>query len=193
MKGTIILLLGAFIGLGMSLIFKKRGIYLVLITLLSAFLFYKFRFVSNSVFFLRASLAIFLFIYSLCTDTSKLKINPVIVKILMFLLLLINIKIFTLSKVLTLIISAALFYLIFFLLTRLGKNLKKVDMLGEADLLLIAFTGLYLNFLPGLKALLVGVLLALPLSIYIMKKKNNSRISFIPFIVLGLLLVDYYG
>lgn len=193
MKGTIILLLGAFIGLGMSLIFKKRGIYLVLITILSAFLFYKFRFVSNSIFFLRVALAIFLFIYSLCTDTSKLKINPLIIKILMFILLLINIKIYTLSKVLALIMSAALFYLIFFFLKRVGKSFKKVEMLGDTDLLLIAFTGLYLNFLPGLKALLIATLLALPLSIYIMKKKNNSRISFTPFIVLGLLLVDYYG
>lgn len=193
MKGTIILLLGALIGLGMSLIFKKKGIYLVLITILSAFLFYKFRFIAKSIFFVRVSLAIFLFIYSLCTDTSKLKINPLIIKILMFILLLINIKVFSITKVVSLIISAFLFYLIFYLLKRFGKRVTKVEVLGEADLLLIAFTGLYLNFLPGLKALLIGTLLSIPLSIYIMKKKQNSRISFTPFIILGLLLVDYYG
>lgn len=193
MKGTIILLLGAFIGLGISLIFKKKINYLILITLLSAFLFYKFRFVASSIFLIRVSLAIILFIYSLCTDTSDLKINPFIIKIFMLILLLVNMRIYNLTNFLLAIISAAIFYGLFFLLKKIGKRVKKVEMLGEADLLLISFTGLYLNFLPGLKALLIGTLLAIPLSIYIMKKKNNSRISFTPFIMLGLLLVDYYG
>lgn len=193
MKGTIILLLGAFIGLGISLIFKKKINYLILITLLSAFLFYKFRFVASSIFLIRVSLAIILFIYSLCTDTSDLKINPFIIKIFMLILLLVNMRVYNLTNFLLAIISAAIFYGLFFLLKKIGKRVKKVEMLGEADLLLISFTGLYLNFLPGLKALLIGTLLAIPLSIYIMKKKNNSRISFTPFIMLGLLLVDYYG
>ncbi len=193
MKGTIILLLGAFIGLGISLIFKKKINYLILITLLSAFLFYKFRFVASSIFLIRVSLAIILFIYSLCTDTSDLKINPFIIKIFMLILLLVNMRIYNLTNFLLAIISAAIFYGLFFLLKKIGKRVKKVEMLGEADLLLISFTGLYLNFLPGLKALLIGTILAIPLSIYIMKKKNNSRISFTPFIMLGLLLVDYYG
>lgn len=193
MKGTIILLLGAFIGLGISLIFKKKINHLILITLLSAFLFYKFRFVASSIFLIRVSLAIILFIYSLCTDTSDLKINPFIIKIFMLILLLVNMRIYNLTNFLLAIISAAIFYGLFFLLKKIGKRVKKVEMLGEADLLLISFTGLYLNFLPGLKALLIGTLLAIPLSIYIMKKKNNSRISFTPFIMLGLLLVDYYG
>lgn len=193
MKGTIILLLGAFIGLGISLIFKKKINYLILITLLSAFLFYKFRFVASSIFLIRVSLAIILFIYSLCTDTSDLKINPFIIKIFMLILLLVNMRVYNLTNFLLAIISAAIFYGLFFLLKKIGKRVKKVEMLGEADLLLISFTGLYLNFLPGLKALLIGTILAIPLSIYIMKKKNNSRISFTPFIMLGLLLVDYYG
>lgn len=193
MKGTIILLLGAFIGLGISLIFKKKINYLILITLLSAFLFYKFRFVASSIFLIRVSLAIILFIYSLCTDTSDLKINPFIIKIFMLILLLVNMRVYNLTNFLLAIISASIFYGLFFLLKKLGKRVKKVEMLGEADLFLISFTGLYLNFLPGLKALLIGTLLAIPLSIYIMKKKNNSRISFTPFIMLGLLLVDYYG
>lgn len=193
MKGTIILLLGAFIGLGISLIFKKKINYLILITLLSAFLFYKFRFVASSIFLIRVSLAIILFIYSLCTDTSDLKINPFIIKIFMLILLLVNMRVYNLTNFLLAIISAAIFYGLFFLLKKIGKRVKKVEMLGEADLLLMSFTGLYLNFLPGLKALLIGTILAIPLSIYIMKKKNNSRISFTPFIMLGLLLVDYYG
>lgn len=193
MKGTIILLLGAFIGLGISLIFKKKINYLILITLLSAFLFYKFRFVASSIFLIRVSLAIILFIYSLCTDTSDLKINPFIIKIFMLILLLVNMRVYNLTNFLLAIISASIFYGLFFLLKKLGKRVKKVEMLGEADLLLMSFTGLYLNFLPGLKALLIGTILAIPLSIYIMKKKNNSRISFTPFIMLGLLLVDYYG
>lgn len=193
MKGRIILLLGAFIGLGISLIFKKKINYLILITLLSAFLFYKFRFVASSIFLIRVSLAIILFIYSLCTDTSDLKINSFIIKIFMLILLLVNMRVYNLANFLLAIISAAIFYGLFFLLKKIGKRVKKVEMLGEADLLLISFTGLYLNFLPGLKALLIGTLLAIPLSIYIMKKKNNSRISFTPFIMLGLLLVDYYG
>lgn len=192
MKG-ITLLIGAFIGLGISLVFKKKGIYPVLISLLSAFLFYKFRFIASSIFFVRTALSIILFLYTLILDTSDLKINHNIIKIMLVLLLIINFIIYSFSKVITLVISAILLYIIFFSLKKMGLKITKIELLGNADLLLIAFTGLYLNFLPGLKALLISLLLSLPLSFYMFKKKKNSRISYAPFILLALLLVDYYG
>lgn len=194
MKGIILLLLlGAFIGLGISLIFKKKGIYLGLISFLSAFLFYKFRFVAGSIFLMRTTLAIILFIYCLTVDTSKLKMHPGFLKIMLLLLLIINFFIYKLTNCLLLIISSVSFYIIFFILKSLAKRIVKIEVLGHLDLLIITFTGLYLGFLPGLKALLLSLLLALPLSIYMLKTKKNSRISYAPFIMLGLLLVAYYG
>lgn len=92
---------------------------------------------------------------------------------------------------LTNIMSGAIMFAIMYTIMLLGNFMFKKESLGGGDIKLMFVIGLILSPLPSLFVIFLGSLIALPISIIIVKKKNNRLIPFGPFLIIAFLFIYF--
>ena len=80
------------------------------------------------------------------------------------------------------LLTGILLFIIMYLIMLLGEKLFKKESLGGGDVKLLFLFGLVL-----------GSLIALPISIFILYKEKNNMIPFGPFLLLAFMLIYYSG
>ena len=82
-------------------------------------------------------------------------------------------------------------FAIMYTIMLLGNFMFKKESLGGGDIKLMFVIGLILSPLPSLFVIFLGSLIALPISIIIVKKKNNRLIPFGPFLIIAFLFIYF--
>lgn len=89
------------------------------------------------------------------------------------------------------ILYGILSFILMYLIMLLGNKLFKKESMGGADIKLMFLVGLSLDPMLSTIVILIAALFALPVSLYLLIKKNEHVVPFGPFIVFGLLLVYF--
>ncbi len=85
-------------------------------------------------------------------------------------------------------------FAVMYLFKLLGDFLFKKESLGGGDIKLSFLFGLILGWQLGLLTIAVGSFIAFPIALYVtMKKAKNNEIPFGPYLILGLLVVFFFG
>ncbi len=82
-------------------------------------------------------------------------------------------------------------FLFMYLIMLFGNKLFKKESLGGADIKLMFLVGLTLNPMLAIIVLFLASIIALPVSLIILIKNKEHVIPFGPFIILGLLIVNF--
>lgn len=84
-------------------------------------------------------------------------------------------------------------FFIMLLIKIIGDHLFKKESMGGGDIKLMFFFGLCTNFANALFSIFVGSIIALPISLIILKLKKTNIIPFGPFLSLGIMIIILTG
>jgi leader peptidase (prepilin peptidase)/N-methyltransferase len=90
---------------------------------------------------------------------------------------------------LTNILSGFVMFIIMYTIMLIGNFMFKKESLGGGDIKLMFVIGLVLSPLPSLLVIFFGSLIALPISIAILVKKQTKLIPFGPFLLIAFLVI----
>lgn len=91
------------------------------------------------------------------------------------------------------ILSGVFLFAVMYLIMIFGNKAFKKESLGGGDIKLMFIFGLLLNPLLGTMSIFIGSILALPISILILKKDNEKLVPFGPFLLIALTLLYFTG
>lgn len=91
------------------------------------------------------------------------------------------------------IIIGMLLFLIMYMVMLIGDSVFKKESLGGGDIKLMFIFGLILDPLMGIITIFVGSILALPISLIMLKRNKDNVIPFGPFLLLAFTLIYYTG
>ena len=89
------------------------------------------------------------------------------------------------------IVSGLFLFITMYLIMLVGNFLFKKETLGGGDIKMMFVFGLILSPLLGITAIFLGSVLALPVSLFLLSKKNQHLIPFGPFLLLSLTLLYF--
>ena len=75
----------------------------------------------------------------------------------------------------------------------IGNKVLKKETLGGGDIKLMFVFGIILGPILGLFSIFIGSVIALPVSIFMLKKEKESIIPFGPFLLIALTLLYFTG
>ena len=91
------------------------------------------------------------------------------------------------------ILFGLILFSIMYLIMLLGNFLFKKESLGGGDIKMMFVFGLILSPITGILSIFLGSFLALPVSLLILKKKNQNLIPFGPFLLISLTFIYFTG
>lgn len=93
----------------------------------------------------------------------------------------------------TCVVYGLLIFLLMYLLMKFGNAIFKKESLGGGDIKLMGILGMINKPLVSITGLTIAAFIALPCSIYFLKKNKDRVIPFGPFIAAGFLLIMFLG
>ena len=87
--------------------------------------------------------------------------------------------------------SGIFLFTIMYLIMLIGDKVFKKESLGGGDIKMMFVFGLVLDPLLGTLTIFLGSLLALPMSLYLMKKNNENVIPFGPFLLIAFVFIYF--
>jgi leader peptidase (prepilin peptidase)/N-methyltransferase len=89
--------------------------------------------------------------------------------------------------------SGILLFSIMYSIMLIGNKILKKETLGGGDIKLMFVFGIILGPVLGLFSIFIGSVIALPVSIFMLKKEKESIIPFGPFLLIALTLLYFTG
>ena len=105
------------------------------------------------------------------------------------LIIIINIFKYGFIPSLTYILYGIIMFLFMYIIMLLGKFMFKEEALGGGDVKLVFVLGLTLPIMASFLGLILGTLIAFPISLYLLLSKKDKIIPFGPFLILGTLII----
>lgn len=91
------------------------------------------------------------------------------------------------------ILSGVILFAVMYLIMLIGNFLFKKETLGGGDIKMMFVFGIILHPILGLIVIFIGSLLALPVSLILLYKKNERLVPFGPFLLIGLTFIFFTG
>ena len=158
--------------------------------ILFAISFYRYGF---SIEIILALLLSSLFMIIVVTDLNYYIIPDSIVIIFGILIFIYNIISKGILDACTYAVYGLMMFLLMYLLMKFGNAIFKKESLGGGDIKLMGILGMINKPLVSVTALTIAAFVALPCSVYFLKKNKDKAIPFGPFIVIGFLLIMFFG
>ena len=89
--------------------------------------------------------------------------------------------------------SGILLFSIMYSIMLIGNKILKKETLGGGDIKLMFVFGIILGPILGLFSIFIGSVIALPVSLFMLKKEKESIIPFGPFLLIALTLLYFTG
>ena len=134
-----------------------------------------------------------LFMIIVVTDLNYYIIPDSIIVVFGILIFIYNIVSKGIIDACTYAVYGLMMFLLIYLLMKLGNALFKKESLGGGDIKLMGILGMINKPLVSVTALTIAAFVALPCSVYFLKKNKDKVIPFGPFIVVGFLLIMFFG
>lgn len=91
------------------------------------------------------------------------------------------------------ILSGIILFIVMYIIMLIGNFLFKKETLGGGDIKMMFVFGIILHPLLGLISIFIGSVLALPVSLFLLYKKNERLIPFGPFLLISFTFIYFTG